>query len=112
MSGQNALPPYDPGLQAERTALAWSRTAFALLVNASLWLRAGLADGDRALLLFGVALLALAAGFHACGRRRGRALTTGAMPVPVHPALMLALAACATLACLLAALASAYIGKA
>lgn len=111
MPGHRALPPYDPGLQAERTVLAWSRTAFAFLVNAMLWLRAGLADGDNALLLFGAVLLALAAGFHACGRRRGRALTAGARPVAAHPALMRALALGAALACLLAALASAHFGK-
>ncbi len=92
--------------------LAWSRTAFAFLVNAMLWLRAGLADGDGALLLFGAALLALAAGFHVCGKRRGRALTTGDRPVAAHPALMRALALGAALACLLAAVASAHLGKA
>lgn len=108
----NAPPPYDSGLQAERTALAWSRTAIAFLVNAMLWLRAGLADDDSALLLFGLALLALSAGFHACGRTRARALMTGARPVPAHAALMRALALCAALACLLAAVASAYVGTA
>ncbi|HEX8886950.1 MAG TPA: DUF202 domain-containing protein [Noviherbaspirillum sp.] len=111
MPVHNAPSSYDPGLQAERTALAWSRTAFAFLVNALLWLRAGLADDDSMLLLFGLALLALAAGFHICGRRRGRALMTGARPVPVHPALMRALALGAALACLLAAAASAFAGK-
>jgi uncharacterized membrane protein YidH (DUF202 family) len=105
------LSPYDPGLQAERTALAWSRTAFAFLVNALLWLRAGLADDDSMLLLFGVVLLALAAGFHACGRRRGKALTTGSRPVAADSALMRALALGAALACLLAAVASAFVGK-
>jgi uncharacterized membrane protein YidH (DUF202 family) len=105
------LSPYDPGLQAERTALAWSRTAFAFLVNALLWLRAGLADDDSMLLLFGLVLLALAAGFHACGRSRARALMTGARPAPARPALMRALALGAALACLLAAVASAFVGK-
>jgi hypothetical protein len=37
---------------------------------------------------------------------------TGARPVPAHPALMRALALCAALACLLAAVASAYVGTA
>lgn len=108
--GHRALPPYDPGLQAERTALAWSRTAFAFLVNAVLWLRAGLADGDHALLLLGAVLLALAAVFHACGSRRGRALTAGARPVALRFALVRALAIGAALACLLAAWASAHVG--
>lgn len=112
MPGHQALPPYDPGLQAERTVLAWRRTAVAVLVNALLWLRAGLADGDSALLLLGMALLALAAGFHVCGRQRGRALATGARPAPAHPALMRALALGTALACLLAALASVHVGMA
>nr|WP_283093315.1 DUF202 domain-containing protein [Noviherbaspirillum sp. L7-7A] len=98
-------------MQAERTALAWSRTAFAFLVNALLWLRAGLADDESMLLLFGLALLTSSAGFHICGRMRARALMTGAKPVPVHPALMRALALGAALACLLAAVASAFVGK-
>jgi uncharacterized membrane protein YidH (DUF202 family) len=104
-------PPFDPGLQAERTVLAWSRTSFAFLVNALLWLRAGLADGDSALLLFGCALLCLGAGFHACGKRRGRALMAGARPVPPHPVLMRTLALGAALACLLAAMASIHLDK-
>lgn len=111
MSDHHALPPYDPGLQAERTVLAWSRTAFAFLVNAMLWLRAGLADHDSALLLLGAALMALAAGFHVCGKRRGRALTTGARPAAADPALMRALALGAALACLLAAVASACLAR-
>lgn len=46
----------DPGLQPERTALAWSRTAMALLVNALLLLRMSIQGSPASLLVVALAL--------------------------------------------------------
>jgi uncharacterized membrane protein YidH (DUF202 family) len=68
-------PPRDPGLQAERTALAWNRTVLALLVNALLALRLGLSGGQSLLMLtLGGALLASAGAVMWLAHRRRRML--------------------------------------
>ncbi|WP_457031967.1 DUF202 domain-containing protein [Kitasatospora sp. P5_F3] len=74
----------DPGLQPERTLLAWSRTALVLTVNAALVLRTGLADRQPELVALG-ALLALAAcGTYGFGLHRRRRLVPGTgVPGPV-----------------------------
>jgi uncharacterized membrane protein YidH (DUF202 family) len=61
-------------MQAERTALAWSRTGFSVLVNALLVLRAGLSRDTVPLSWLAIALLAAAAAAILYGgwRRRGR----------------------------------------
>lgn len=64
----------DPGLQPQRTALAWSRTGLAMVVNAVLVLRAGLVEDDPALLMLGALLTLVAGGFVAAGRLRRREL--------------------------------------
>ena len=68
----------DPGLQRERTAMAWSRTGLAVLVNALIVLRAGAQANQLPLLGLGFLLLAAAGGAVACGAWRARRLATGA----------------------------------
>lgn len=64
----------DPGLQAERTALAWNRTALALLVNALLSLRIGWGSENAWVTLLAVALLAASGFLVAQGAWRRRVL--------------------------------------
>lgn len=71
------MSPQDPGLQAQRTALSWRRTALAVLANAALMLKAGSQPGHGLLLPLGVALLASSALMAAQGHRRERALLLG-----------------------------------
>lgn len=75
----------DPGLQAERTALAWNRTGMGLLVNAALLLRCGSTVRDAAVLATGGLLLfgaALALAFAACrGRVLARPMSARSSPV-------------------------------
>ncbi|MFP1736883.1 DUF202 domain-containing protein [Lonsdalea quercina] len=49
--------PRDPGVQPERTVLAWSRTAILLLVNTALLLKAGTLSTQPLLLAAGLLLL-------------------------------------------------------
>ncbi|MFC9560735.1 DUF202 domain-containing protein [Agromyces sp. NPDC056965] len=64
----------DPGLQPERTALAWSRTALALAVNALLSMRAGFVAGQPLLVAVGVVLFAASGAAVAIGTVRRRQL--------------------------------------
>ncbi|NDL65239.1 DUF202 domain-containing protein [Acerihabitans arboris] len=57
LPGTGRPPPADPGLQPERTCLAWSRTAFILVINALLLLRGAATGGHRLMLAGGVILL-------------------------------------------------------
>ena len=70
----------DPGLQRERTAMAWSRTGLALLVNALVVLRAGV-QGEHLLILgLGTALVGSAIAAVSFGFFRARRLAEGADP--------------------------------
>lgn len=60
----------DPGLQPERTALAWKRTGLAVFGNALLLLRSGVDHASLAVTADGLALLAAAAWLVVQGTRR------------------------------------------
>ncbi|QKW20237.1 DUF202 domain-containing protein [Kitasatospora sp. NA04385] len=64
----------DPGLQPERTLLAWSRTALVLAADALLVLRTGYVRGRPGLTALGGVLAAAAAGTYAHGLRRRSAV--------------------------------------
>ena len=101
-------PGRDPGLQGERTALSWTRTALVIAVNALLALRSGLISGEAALTLVGVVLLVAAIGAVLYGNIRRRALAGhgGHQVPPAAPALALALLAAVTLIACAAGVAS------
>ena len=86
----------DSGLQAERTALAWSRTAVAMVVNALLVLRAGLQSDQGTLMAMGALLVILAAGLFGASAWRRRALQDRQPAAP--PALLMLVTTLAVLA--------------
>ncbi|MTV24797.1 DUF202 domain-containing protein [Nitriliruptoraceae bacterium ZYF776] len=81
-----------PGLQAERTALAWDRTALALAANGALLVRAG-SDGLEVARVVGFVLLALAGAGLLVGRRRYLLRVGGATGVPTAPIVVAGVAA-------------------
>jgi hypothetical protein len=87
----------DPGLQPQRTELAWRRTGVAVAVNALLILRAGVSEGDRAALAFGLGVAAFALGFIVLGLRRRTQLARADAGAP--PAGMMRFAAIGVCAC-------------
>lgn len=95
-----ARPPRDPGLQAERTALAWHRTSLALAANALLSLRAGLVSDQPLVLALGSVLVGAAAAVALMGARRKRALLADTHLTAPPPWMLAAVAAAALAACL------------
>lgn len=107
----NAAPPADPstrdpGLQPERTALAWNRTALAVAVNAVLVLRAGLISEASLFIAVGVLLLVAAIAATAYSSVRKRQLVRAAGTPPTSNSLVLLLAAAITLLASAAGIAS------
>ncbi|PWC02917.1 DUF202 domain-containing protein [Agromyces badenianii] len=75
MAAYSIPAPGDPALQPERTALAWSRTALTIAINALLSMRAGFVAGDAGLIAVGALLFAASGAAVAVGTVRRRQLT-------------------------------------
>ena len=76
----------DSGLQAERTALSWTRTSFAVLANGALVLARDVSQHSGALRLVVVAMaVVLAVVTVVIGRRRRRLLARRPLPAELVP---------------------------
>lgn len=64
----------DPGAQSERTALAWTRTAVALVVVAALQLRVTVVERDIGPVVLALGLVGVGAVLYVAGQRRYRIL--------------------------------------
>jgi uncharacterized membrane protein YidH (DUF202 family) len=88
---------HDPvAIEAGRTALEWTRTALALVVNAAVVIRAGVSASHDALVMLGAILVGaaiVAAGLGAWRRRR-LAASPHAPPAASGPLMAGTLAAC------------------
>lgn len=89
----------DPGLQPQRTALAWARTALATFVNALIVLRAGMLSEHPAVLALGTLLLAACALLVYCGTWRSRQLAQPGVPSAPPSVVMAATVGVTWLAC-------------
>lgn len=73
----------DPGLQPERTSLAWTRTAWSMLVTAGVWLKIGTESHRLGITATGIFLLAGAFLAWVIGvRRRNELLSRRAVKAP------------------------------
>ncbi|MGV0834967.1 DUF202 domain-containing protein [Mycolicibacterium thermoresistibile] len=74
----------DSGLQAERTALSWTRTSLAVLANGALLLLRDVAEHPLGLAAVGVSIV-VAAGTYWIGQRRQLLLAEIPLPPRVTP---------------------------
>jgi uncharacterized membrane protein YidH (DUF202 family) len=93
-------PSQRAGLQAQRTALAWGRTALALLVTTLLIMRAGLRSGETAIQVLGGIVAIASAAILSVAVIRGMQLRGGAMIVAPPSWMMVAVAGALSLAVL------------
>jgi uncharacterized membrane protein YidH (DUF202 family) len=93
----------DPGVQGERTALAWSRTSLAMLANSLLALRAGVLAGNTEIAVLALGLIGAAAATFAYGRRRRRLLLQAGTPAAVPASDIAVIAGAAVFACVVMA---------
>lgn len=89
----------DPGLQAERTALSWNRTALSIFVNALLALRAGWTSREAPITAPAFALLIASGAAMFYGAWRRRHLLDGQGPIAPSANVIAATAVVALVAC-------------
>lgn len=102
-SSATSTPLADQGLQAERTALAWTRTAAAVGVNALLSLRSGIAQDRPWVMRLGTVLLLVALALIAYSVLRRRHLRGSHLPVAISVPMVACTALSALVACLVGA---------
>jgi uncharacterized membrane protein YidH (DUF202 family) len=106
MTGARRRPPVPGGEAAERTALAWSRSALAVIAIAACVAKAGLEAREPALgLAAAIVLAGLAGGVWAIGERRGSARRAVVPTRPPRAGLVLLTAAALFSAAVAAAMA-------
>jgi uncharacterized membrane protein YidH (DUF202 family) len=102
--GSNGADPIvDPGLQSERTRLAWDRTALSFATVGALLAHAGHQRTSWPALGLGIALICCGVGLYVLGRRRYRLLVAAlrdGRPAPC-PKTLAAVGALATVATVL-----------
>ena len=95
----DAASPAGRGLQAERTALSWSRAALLITANALLTLRSGWESGTVSLSAVAALLFAAAAAAVLYGGLRKRQLLAGSTPKAPQASAMAILAGVTLLGC-------------